>query len=124
MFCSLLNNCMKNLFSNCLYALQYLHQNSGQLAALSYLLLGALTKATGYNARNFPLTHLDRSGMKCTFSVSSNEDLSCFDKSVGNERIVLHLDTLVLYLLPQFVKILCFKSINIDKTKLIMETKS
>lgn len=86
--------------------------------------MGALTKATGYNARNFPLTYLERPGMKCTGSVSSNEDLSCFDKSVGSERIVLHLDMLVLYLLPQFVKILCFKSINIDKTKLITETKS
>lgn len=62
--------------------------------------------------------------MKCTGSFSSNEDLSSFDKSVGNERIVLHLDMLVLYLLPQFVKILCFKSINIDKTKLITEMKS
>lgn len=62
--------------------------------------------------------------MKCTGSVGSNEDLSCFDKSVGNERIVLHLDMLVLYLLPQFVKILCFKSGNIDETKLITEMKS
>lgn len=115
---------MKNLFSNFLYALQYTHQNSEQLAAPSCLLLEALTKATGYNARNFPLTHLERSGMKCTGSVSSNEDLSCFDKSVGNERIVLHLDMLVSYLLPQFFKILSFKRINIDKTKLITETKS
>lgn len=84
----------------------------------------ALTKATGYNARNFPLTHLERSGIKCTGSVTSNEDLSCFDKSVGSERIVLHLDMLVLYLLPQFIKILCSKSINIYKTKLIKEMKS
>lgn len=100
MFCSLLNNSMKNLFSNFLYALQYMHQNSGQLAALSYLLLEALTKATGFNARNLPLTHLERSGMKCTGSIGSNEDLSSFYKSVHNERIVLHLDMLVLYLLP------------------------
>lgn len=124
MFCSLLNSCMKNLFSNFLYALQCMHQNSGQLAALSYLLLETLTKATGYNVRNFPLTHLERSGMKCTGSVGSNEDVSHFDKSVGNEIIVLHLDMLVLYLFPQFVKILCFKGGNIDKTKLIMEMKS
>lgn len=84
-FCSLLNNYENSLFQFSICSAIHVPKFE-QLAALSCLLLEALTKATGYNARNFPLTHLERSGMKCTGSVSSNEDLSCFDKSVGNEN--------------------------------------
>ena len=95
-------------------------QKPGQLAAMSYLLLEALTKATSCKVWNFPLTHLERSALKSPGGVSSNEDLSCFDKYFGNKKTILRLGVLILYLLPQFVKILCFKSINIDKTKIIV----
>lgn len=78
-------------------------QNPGQLAAMSYLLLEALTKATGCEVWNFPLTYLERSGLKSPGGVSSSEDLLYFDKYLCNKKTVLRLGVLILYLLPQFV---------------------
>lgn len=65
---------------------------------MSCLLLEALTKATGCKVWNFLLIRLESPS-----GVSSNEDLSCFDKYFGNKKTVLSLGVLSLYLLPQFV---------------------
>lgn len=67
-------------------------------AAMSYLLLEAVTKATSCKVWNFLLIHLERSGLKSSHGVSGNEDLFCFDKCFGNRRIVLRLGVLILYL--------------------------
>lgn len=67
-------------------------------AAMNYLLLEALTKATSCKVWNFLLTHLERSGLKSSHGVSSNKDLFCLDKCFGNRQIVLLLAVLILYL--------------------------
>lgn len=81
-----------------LCSLQYMPQNAEQLTAMSCLLLEALTKATGCKVWNFLFTHLERSGLKSPGGVSSNGDLSCFDKYFDNKKTVLHLHGLILYL--------------------------
>lgn len=61
-----------------------MQQNPAQLAAVSNWFLEASAKASGCGVWNFPLTCLERLGLKSSGGASGNGGLSCFDVTVNS----------------------------------------